>query len=221
MFSLARRLSPCVVFIDELDALFGARLSRESGNSLAHRGVITEFMQEMDGLKIPSHPTGTSSSGSRSSRKPSISHANGVPMFHPKPFPSLPMDMGPRPSSTPIPPTIDTFQSRPSSPMRTPLSPTVPRKPSYLSMNTTLSSSYSSNVSTSVPRSPVIPSTPIVERAELPFKTLFPKTLHEWRDKPNFKVLLLDVRTREEFEKEHIRADAVVCIEPSILQRDQ
>lgn len=51
MFSLARRLSPCVVFVDELDALFGARLSRESGSSLAHRGVITEFMQEMDGLK--------------------------------------------------------------------------------------------------------------------------------------------------------------------------
>ncbi|KAH9901047.1 AAA-domain-containing protein [Cubamyces lactineus] len=51
VFSLARRLSPCVVFIDELDALFGARLSRESGNSLAHRGVITEFMQKMDGLK--------------------------------------------------------------------------------------------------------------------------------------------------------------------------
>ena len=51
VFSLARRLSPCVVFIDELDALFGARLSRVSGNSLAHRGVITEFMQEMDGLK--------------------------------------------------------------------------------------------------------------------------------------------------------------------------
>ncbi|KAI0636854.1 hypothetical protein C8Q77DRAFT_1094926 [Trametes polyzona] len=51
VFSLARRLSPCVVFIDELDALFGARLSRESGSSLALRGVITEFMQEMDGLK--------------------------------------------------------------------------------------------------------------------------------------------------------------------------
>ncbi|KAI0780811.1 AAA-domain-containing protein [Trametes elegans] len=51
VFALARRLSPCVVFIDELDALFGARLGRESGNSLAHRGVITEFMQEMDGLK--------------------------------------------------------------------------------------------------------------------------------------------------------------------------
>lgn len=52
VFSLARRLSPCVVFLDEMDALFGARVSgRESGGAFAHRGVITEFMQEMDGLK--------------------------------------------------------------------------------------------------------------------------------------------------------------------------
>ncbi|KAI0928566.1 hypothetical protein AcW1_005770 [Taiwanofungus camphoratus] len=51
VFSLARRLSPCVVFIDEIDALFGARVSRETGGGIAHRGVITEFMQEMDGLK--------------------------------------------------------------------------------------------------------------------------------------------------------------------------
>ena len=105
--------------------------------------------------------------------------------------------------------------------MRIPISPTVPRKPSYLSMNTTMSTSYSSNLSTSVPRSPVIPATPTVEKAELPFKTLFPKTLHEWKNKPNFKTLLLDVRTREEFEREHIKADAVVCIEPTILQRDK
>lgn len=52
VFSLARRLSPCVVFLDEIDALFGARMSaRDSGGAFAHRGVITEFMQEMDGLK--------------------------------------------------------------------------------------------------------------------------------------------------------------------------
>jgi len=52
VFSLARRLSPCVVFLDEIDALFGARSStRDSGGAMAHRGVITEFMQEMDGLK--------------------------------------------------------------------------------------------------------------------------------------------------------------------------
>ncbi|KAG2746647.1 AAA-domain-containing protein [Suillus brevipes Sb2] len=40
------------VFLDVMDALFGARVSgRESGGAFAHRGVITEFMQEMDGLK--------------------------------------------------------------------------------------------------------------------------------------------------------------------------
>lgn len=52
VFSLARRLAPCVVFIDEIDALFGARSSsRDTGGGFVHRGVITEFMQEMDGLK--------------------------------------------------------------------------------------------------------------------------------------------------------------------------
>ena len=52
VFSLARRLSPCVIFLDEIDALFGARMSaRDTGGAIAHRGVITEFMQEMDGLK--------------------------------------------------------------------------------------------------------------------------------------------------------------------------
>lgn len=56
VFSLARRLSPCVVFIDEIDSLFGARMSsRETGGALAHRGVITEFMSEMDGLRSGSN----------------------------------------------------------------------------------------------------------------------------------------------------------------------
>lgn len=40
------------MFLDEIDALFGTRSSaRGSGGAVAHRGVITEFMQEMDGLK--------------------------------------------------------------------------------------------------------------------------------------------------------------------------
>lgn len=52
VFTLARRLAPCVVFLDEIDALFGARQSgRETGGTIAHRGVLTEFMQEMDGLR--------------------------------------------------------------------------------------------------------------------------------------------------------------------------
>ncbi|CAL1704380.1 unnamed protein product [Somion occarium] len=49
VFALARRLAPCVVFIDEIDALFGAR--ERGGGDYAHRGTITEFMQEMDGLR--------------------------------------------------------------------------------------------------------------------------------------------------------------------------
>ncbi|KIK59761.1 hypothetical protein GYMLUDRAFT_261762 [Collybiopsis luxurians FD-317 M1] len=52
VFSLARKLAPCVIFLDEIDALFSARQSmRETGGAFAHRGIITEFMQEMDGLK--------------------------------------------------------------------------------------------------------------------------------------------------------------------------
>ncbi|KZV89211.1 AAA-domain-containing protein [Exidia glandulosa HHB12029] len=47
-FTLARRLGPCVVFIDEIDALFGRRGDRDSQ---IHRSMLTEFMQEMDGLK--------------------------------------------------------------------------------------------------------------------------------------------------------------------------
>ena len=33
-------------------------------------------------------------------------------------------------------------------------------------------------------------------------------------------VLLIDVRNRAEFDREHIVADAVVCISPSILMRE-
>ncbi|KAJ7632559.1 hypothetical protein FB45DRAFT_912768 [Roridomyces roridus] len=52
VFSIARRLAPCVVFLDEIDALLGARVSgRETSSTSAHRGVLTEFMQEMDGLR--------------------------------------------------------------------------------------------------------------------------------------------------------------------------
>ncbi|KAJ9122520.1 hypothetical protein QFC22_001949 [Naganishia vaughanmartiniae] len=54
VFSLARRLSPCIVFLDEVDSLFGARSSQSSGGAQAHRQILTEFMQEMDGLSSAS-----------------------------------------------------------------------------------------------------------------------------------------------------------------------
>ncbi|KAJ7807489.1 P-loop containing nucleoside triphosphate hydrolase protein, partial [Mycena olivaceomarginata] len=46
-FRLARRLGPCVIFIDELDALFS---KRRDGDNQWERGLTTEFTQEMDGL---------------------------------------------------------------------------------------------------------------------------------------------------------------------------
>lgn len=38
------------MFLDEVDALFGARISRGSSGSMSHNLILTEFMQEMDGL---------------------------------------------------------------------------------------------------------------------------------------------------------------------------
>jgi hypothetical protein len=51
VFSVARKLSPCILFIDEVDALFSSRQSSNgSGGLLAHNQILTEFMQEIDGL---------------------------------------------------------------------------------------------------------------------------------------------------------------------------
>lgn len=48
IFSLARKLSPCVVFIDEVDSLMNKRGSDYSSKS--HREIINQFMVEWDGL---------------------------------------------------------------------------------------------------------------------------------------------------------------------------
>ena len=48
IFSLARKLSPCVVFIDEADAILGSRNSGHSRTS--HRELINQFLREWDGM---------------------------------------------------------------------------------------------------------------------------------------------------------------------------
>ncbi|KAF2258240.1 AAA-domain-containing protein [Lojkania enalia] len=48
IFSLARKLSPCVVFLDEADAIFGARDS--SRQRISHRDILNQFLKEWDGL---------------------------------------------------------------------------------------------------------------------------------------------------------------------------
>ncbi len=48
LFSLARKLSPVVIFLDEADALLGARTTRPGRGG--HRETINQFLREWDGL---------------------------------------------------------------------------------------------------------------------------------------------------------------------------
>lgn len=48
IFSLAEKLSPCVVFIDEADAIFGSRTGGSGRTS--HRELINQFLREWDGM---------------------------------------------------------------------------------------------------------------------------------------------------------------------------
>ncbi|KAI0100106.1 P-loop containing nucleoside triphosphate hydrolase protein [Nemania sp. FL0031] len=49
-FSLSRKLHPCIMFIDEADAIFG---SRRTGEQRHIRGMISEFLVEWDGASGP------------------------------------------------------------------------------------------------------------------------------------------------------------------------
>ncbi|TVY46395.1 ATPase family AAA domain-containing protein [Lachnellula occidentalis] len=48
VFSLAKKLSPCVVFVDEADAIFSSR--GETRRSGSHRELINQFLREWDGM---------------------------------------------------------------------------------------------------------------------------------------------------------------------------
>lgn len=48
IFTLAKKLSPCVVFIDEADAIFCSRTGSSSRTS--HRELINQFLREWDGM---------------------------------------------------------------------------------------------------------------------------------------------------------------------------
>jgi SpoVK/Ycf46/Vps4 family AAA+-type ATPase len=48
IFSLARKLSPCIVFLDEADAVFASRDAMRERSS--HRDILNQFLKEWDGL---------------------------------------------------------------------------------------------------------------------------------------------------------------------------
>ena len=49
LFAYARRVSPCLMFIDEIDSLFRARNDQDSG---AEYNLKCEFLALMDGVRI-------------------------------------------------------------------------------------------------------------------------------------------------------------------------
>lgn len=177
------------------------RASLFSFSEFAQTFPSIDELEEADNLQIATVNTGASNSSRRSRRDYTGDRSPTVA----KPFPTLPFNPGPRPSSTPISPMIDSFASRPASPSRSPLSPTVLPKPSGLLTKSS--------------RSPLIPSHAIP--VDFPVKNVAqPKEVYDYIYTNELKVLFIDVRTREEFDREHVRADAVLCIEPSVLMRD-
>ena len=48
LFSLAKKLTPCVIFLDEADAIFSARGNR--GSRVNHRELLNQFLTEWDGM---------------------------------------------------------------------------------------------------------------------------------------------------------------------------
>jgi AAA+ superfamily predicted ATPase len=48
LFSLAKKLTPCIIFLDEADAIFSARGNR--GSRVNHRELLNQFLTEWDGM---------------------------------------------------------------------------------------------------------------------------------------------------------------------------
>lgn len=200
--------------------------STTSSPRLGHLS-LSEFNQTFPSIDELDEHTG----GDTVAVKPIFPELPSVPKTHPgdaslpspsviQRFPSIPLnlDPGPRPASTPIPPTMSAFQSRPSSPQpaRAQYSPIIPPKPANLSTG-----GGSSNGSVSPSHRTPMNTGDSHRTPELPVSnTLFPKTLHDYLKRSELKVLLLDIRNRDDFSTAHIDSNAVVCLEPQVLLRN-
>lgn len=129
-------------------------------------------------------------------QKPVIPEANGE--FRASPFAykaGAPVD---RPSSTPITPITNSFISRPASPSKV----TIPLKPSNLPV-------FNGPSPSSNGPKPPLPKSNVASPRDI---ALYLR---------HYAVLSIDVRHRSDFEKEHIKSQAIVCLEPTILERQK
>lgn len=153
------------------------------------------------------HNTGTSVSSIASPLSPTkLSAVDRNPPHH-------------RPSSTPIPPLANGIGHLDSPPERSPI--ITPRRELPSPPTAPASSSHPNpNYSTKTPLKR-ISSGGLKFKPDLPVtSTIYPRLLKEYRSAGR-KILLLDIRTRAEFDLEHIKWDEIVCLEPSILTRDK
>ena len=55
LFSLAAKIAPCILFVDEIEVLLGNRLDEQSNNNFKQT-KIAEFLTAMDGFEKVSQP---------------------------------------------------------------------------------------------------------------------------------------------------------------------
>jgi ubiquitin carboxyl-terminal hydrolase 8 len=180
---------------------------------------IDEF-EELNALNLPSVPAiAPGANTNKANGQKTGGSSNGSDGGTGQSFPIPPVNLGQRPSSTPITPTVNTFVSRPASPETTrpngirPLSPEV-----CISLTLSFHEGRSG-----------APEKISDDRPPLPSGTVTPSALYAILSpsaaNPKIRTLLLDVRTRAVFEFEHIRvrgqgSSGTICLEPSILLRD-
>ena len=51
IFEKARQTSPTIIFFDEIDALAGSRQSQEMTSNNSSKGILSQFLTELDGLE--------------------------------------------------------------------------------------------------------------------------------------------------------------------------
>ncbi|CAG8769560.1 15325_t:CDS:1, partial [Acaulospora colombiana] len=157
---------------------------------------IDELNERDPAPAMPSIPTGAPG---KTVTSPNGHPPNGIP-WKAKAFPAV-MNMEPRPASTPIPIKRLSAGSRPQTPGQYVGSPTQAYLPSQASPRTNGIHEPTSNV-------------------DLPLtNAITPQKLNSLLETRGLNILLLDVRSRDEFEKERINHDAIVCLEPLVLSR--
>lgn len=143
-----------------------------------------------------------------------------------RPFPSLPNNssLHQRPASTPIPPISNnmghTGSSDGGSPAR--LLRELPQVPSGNASSHLFNPHYVTKTPAKYMNGNHTYATTSV-KYDLPiWSSVSPSDLRKYSQKfPAMKILYLDVRTRAEFDVEHIPADEVVCLESHVLMREK